>query len=175
MNFNAQQWLKTVKHTIHSDGSISVQGDVDLSNKNLTKIPFKFRKVSGGFYCAFNQLTSLNGCPSSVDGNFHCYNNQLTSLNGCPSSVDGYFFCFNNQLTSLSGCPSSVDGNFYCYNNKLTSLSGCPSSVDGNFNCAGNLKDFTELDIENAMRASRLKSRLSSQALNTFSDIIDEL
>jgi hypothetical protein len=112
MSFNKQQWLKTVKHSIHSDGSISVQGDVDLREQNLTKIPFKFRKVTGDFDCS------------------------------------------NNQLTSLNGCPASVSGDFYCY---------------------GNLKDFTKLDIENAMRASKIKSNLSSQTLDTFSDIIDEL
>jgi hypothetical protein len=154
MSFNKQKWLKTVKHTIHSDGSISVQGDVDLSSKNLTELPFKFRKVTG---------------------NFNCYNNQLTSLNGCPASVDGDFHCFNNQLTSLNGCPSSIGKDFYCNNNKLTSLNGCPASVGGSFNCYYNLKVFTKLDIENAMRASRIKRNLSSQALDTFSDIIDEL
>jgi hypothetical protein len=154
MSFNKQKWLKTVKHTIHSDGSISVQGDVNLYDKKLTELPFKFRKVTGNFDCSRNQLTSLNDCPASVDRNFYCSHNQLTSLNGGPSSVGG---------------------NFYCIHNKLTSLNGCPSSVGGSFNCYYNLKDFTKLDIENAMRASRTKNSLSSQALETFSDIIDEL
>jgi len=47
------------KYTINDDGSIDVDGEVDLSRKKLTKIPFKFRNVSGGFYCNNNQLTSL--------------------------------------------------------------------------------------------------------------------
>jgi hypothetical protein len=146
-------------YTINDDLTVDVDGDVDLSYKELTKIKVQFRNVGGYFYCIDNQLTSLEGapssvgtgfdcsnnqlislegCPSSVGGNFYCYNNQLTSLEGCPSSVGGHFYCSNNQLTSLEGCPSSVGGYFYCYNNKLTSLEGCPSSVGGDFSCSYN-------------------------------------
>ena len=96
-------------------------------------------KYEGGdFDCSRNQLTSLQGAPSSVGGNFYCSRNQLTSLQGAPSSVGGDFFCSNNQLTSLEGAPSSVGGSFHCYHNKLTSLEGAPSTVGGYFNCSYN-------------------------------------
>ena len=42
-------------YTINDDGSIDVDGDVNLSRKKLTKIPFKFRNVSGSFFCYNNQ------------------------------------------------------------------------------------------------------------------------
>ena len=67
-------------HSINDDMSISINGNVDLSDKNLKSIPIKFKEVTGYFYCINNQLTSLKGCPETVDGLFYCSNNQLTSL-----------------------------------------------------------------------------------------------
>jgi hypothetical protein len=119
------------------DGKVNVDGDVDFSDRGLTKLPLSFG-VTGNFYCGENQLTTLEGSPSNVGGNFYCDYNQLTSLEGCPSSVGGDFYCNNNQLTSLEGCSISVGGDFYCYTNKLTSLEGGPISVGGDFYCRDN-------------------------------------
>jgi len=104
-------------YTINDDGSIDVEGDVDLSRKKLTKIPFNFGKVSGNFYCCYNQLTTLKGSPNTVGGNFYCYYNQLTTLKGASNNVGGGFYCYNNKLTTLEGAPNTVGGNFHCYNN----------------------------------------------------------
>jgi len=126
------------KYTINDDGSIDVDGMVRLTNKYLTKIPFKFRNVSGSFWCNSNQLSSLKGAPNSVGGNFNCSDNQLTSLLGAPKTVGGSFYCSNNQLKSLEGAPNSVGGGFYCYNNQLKSLEGAPINVGGDFSCHDN-------------------------------------
>ena len=123
-------------YTINRDGSIDVDGDVNLSYMELTEIPLKFNKVRGCFYCYGNKLTSLEGSPERVGGNFSCYNNQLTSLIGSPKEVGGYFSCSNNnQLTSLEGSPKEVGGGFYCHNNQLTTLEGCPEIVGDSFDC----------------------------------------
>jgi len=125
-------------YTINSDGSIDVNGGVDLSRLKLSKLPLEFRNVSDYFYCNGNKLTSLEGAPQSVGGNFSCRNNQLTSLEGAPQSVGGNFDCGYNQLTSLEGAPLSVSGSFYCFDNHLTSLEGAPQSVGGTFYCDNN-------------------------------------
>ena len=57
-------------YTINPDGSIDVDGNVNLSYMGLTKIPIKFNKVSGYFDCSYNFITSLEGCPREVVGNF---------------------------------------------------------------------------------------------------------
>jgi len=119
-------------YTLNADGSYDVDGYVKLENLNLTKLPFKFGRVSGDFDCSNNKLTSLAGAPSSVGGYFNCSNNQLTSLVGAPKSVvGGGFYCNYNQLTNLEGAPSNVGGSFYCSDNKLTSLEGL-GKVKGN-------------------------------------------
>jgi hypothetical protein len=131
-------------YTINEDGSIDVDGDVDLYDKGLTDLPIKFGKVSGSFYCRNNQLTSLEGAPEKVVGNFDCKNNQLTSLEGSPRSVGGYFACSYNELRSLEGSPLEVGGDFSCHSNKLTSLEGSPREVGGDFYCNNN--KLTSLD-----------------------------
>jgi hypothetical protein len=126
-------------YTINSDGNVDVDGNVDLSDKGLSKLPLKFGKVSGHFYCYSNQLESLEGGPIEVGRDFNCCsNNYLTTLEGGPSKVGGGFDCRHNQLTTLEGCPSDVGGNFYCNGNKLTTLEGCPSEVGGSFDCSNN-------------------------------------
>ncbi|MCK9476325.1 MAG: hypothetical protein M0R46_10415 [Candidatus Muirbacterium halophilum] len=125
-------------YIINEDGSIDVDGNVNLYDEKLKVLPLKFRNVSGDFECGDNQLTSLDGSPQSVGGDFYCISNHLTSLEGGPQSVDGFFDCGYNQLTSLEGCPQSICGGFYCRGNKLTSLLGSPQRVGGDFECSDN-------------------------------------
>ena len=108
-------------YTINQDGSIDVDGNVDLSPKKLTKLPLKFRNVSGGFWCDNNQLTSLEGSPQSVGGGFSCHYNQLTSLEGCPKSVGGSFWCDNNKLKDVYGIKEGfrLGGRFNIGNNPV--------------------------------------------------------
>ena len=113
-------------------------GDFYCGGNNLTSLEGAPSSVGGEFSCSRNNLTSLEGAPSSVSGNFYCYDNNLTSLKGAPSSVGGEFSCSRNNLTSLEGAPSSVGGDFHCSDNKLTSLEGAPSSVGGKFYCYDN-------------------------------------
>jgi len=126
------------RYTINDDGSIDVDGDVDLYKMNLNKLPIKFNKVNGYFSCSWNVLTSLEGCPNITNSNFSCSYNNLTSLDGSPNKVGWNFDCSSNQLTSLEGCPMEVDVDFICYNNNLTSLEGCPLRVSGTLSCINN-------------------------------------
>ena len=124
-------------YSINEDGSIDVDGSVDLSNLKLSKIPIKFGRVSDHFYCYSNQLANLEGAPSYVGGDFYCGFNNLSSL-GAPNHVGGGFYCQYNQLASLEGAPSYVGGDFFCYNNQLASLEGAPSYVGGGFDFENN-------------------------------------
>jgi hypothetical protein len=95
--------------TLNSSGLVDVDGDVYLCNE-LSKLPLKFGRVTGHFYCYYNNLTSLEGCPTEVGLNFLCYNNKLTSLEGCPTEVGLNFYCRHNKLTSLKGAPEYIEG-----------------------------------------------------------------
>jgi hypothetical protein len=125
-------------YVVNEDGLVDVEGDVDISESGIKKIPLKFGKVSGNFNCNYNNLTNLEGAPSEVGGHFICHDNKLTSLEGCPIEVGGDFNCYDNKLTSLEGCPKEVGGNFICSQNNLISLEGAPSRVSGDFTCSFN-------------------------------------
>jgi hypothetical protein len=99
-------------YTINDDGSINVNGRVDLHNKGLTELPLTFNKVSGDFFCRFNQLTTLKGSPRWVGGSFYCNYNQLTSLEFSPDYVGGNFYCNGNDLTN-NYCIAEIMGNFF--------------------------------------------------------------
>jgi hypothetical protein len=128
-------------YTINPDGSIDVDGNIDISydlySEELTKLPLKFRNVIGDFECDRNQLTTLKGSPRSVGGNFDCSGNQLTSLEYGPESVSGNFDCMSNQLTSLEGLPE-IGGYINCRRNQITDFKGVSEFFEGYFYCEGN-------------------------------------
>ena len=114
-----KQWLDKVgiiNYTINEDGTVDVNGDVDLEGKKLKEIPVQFGFVDGSFYCGINQLTSLRGSPEKVGGGFYCNDNQLTSLEGSPETVSGSFYCSNNSVNFSESDVMNVcevDGNIY--------------------------------------------------------------
>ena len=99
-------------YTINSDGSIDVNGNVDLYDESLTELPLTFNKVTGHFSCSNNKLTSLKGCPRWIGGFFDCERNNLTSLEFSPDYVGCYFACNGNNLTD-NYCDSEISGDFY--------------------------------------------------------------
>ena len=142
-NFNNSELIKSLEnfdienYTINSDGTIDIDGDVDLSNIKLTKLPFKFGKVTGYFTCSNNQLISLEGCPREVDGYFSCANNNLVNLIGGPIEVGGSYYCQGNHLESLEGCAGDIGAYLECSVNKLEMLD-CSSVIDGDIYCGYN-------------------------------------
>ena len=117
-------------YTINPDGSIDVNGNVNLSTFNLTELPLTFNYVSGYFICSNNYLTSLKGSPRIIEHNFSCTNNNITSLIDGPDSVGGgFYYCNNNNLESLLGSPITNE-RFECFGNPLKSLDGYKGELD---------------------------------------------
>ena len=93
-------------YTINPDGSIDVDGSVDLNMLKLEEIPLQFNIVTENFYCNHNKLTTLKGSPKEVGGSFYCiYNEYLTSLKGAPKKVGDVFDCAYTSLTNLKYIP----------------------------------------------------------------------
>ena len=132
------------------DGTLDVFQNVNLSYKNLTKLPFKFGEIDGDFGCSFNKLKSLEGAPKIINGSFYCSNNKLTSLKGAPEIIYGSFWCEINNLKSLQDCTKIINGDFHCNNNNLKSLKYAPKIVNGDFFCGFNqLKSLEGLNLDN--------------------------
>lgn len=126
-------------YNINSDGTVDVDGSVEIFMHQGHELPIKFRYVSGNFCIRSTLITSLDGCPKEVGGNFVCFDNHnLESLVGCPEKVGGNFKCSSNSLTSLVGCPSVINGNFICRKNNISNMNGCPSVIRGDFDLLDN-------------------------------------
>ena len=112
------------EYTINTDGSIDVDGNVYISNLDLSKLPLKFNIVHGSFDCSYNNLTTLDGSPKVVGGFFSVSYNKLTSLEGSPKEVGIKLYCTGNPLTTLNGFNLPYDKLvYYLFNkNKLNIL-----------------------------------------------------
>lgn len=116
--YDIRKWLEHYKvknFTINDDLTVDVDGNVDLDQRHIAKIPFKFGKVNGHFACERNVLVSLEFAPMQAHG-MYCHKNKLKSLEFAPSQLE-YFDCSGNHLTSLEYAPKVKE--FYCYNNPL--------------------------------------------------------
>lgn len=87
-----------IRNYTWSNGLLDVNGGVDLSNRELEQIPYKFGKVIEKFNCSNNYLTSLKGSPKYLAGSFICSNNLLTSLEHSPAGKFDYFICRKNKI-----------------------------------------------------------------------------
>ena len=96
-------------YSINPDGSIDVDGNLTIVNRNLYTIPIKFNKVSGSFDCSWNNLISLENSPIEVGGDFICNFNRLKSLVGSPNKIGGYLSYIGYDLESLDGLSISYD------------------------------------------------------------------
>jgi hypothetical protein len=72
------------RYTISDIGLIDVVGDVDISERGLTEMPYKFNFVQGQFCCTWNNLISLKNAPDSGTNDFYYYDNSnLIKIGGC--------------------------------------------------------------------------------------------
>lgn len=120
-----------------------VNGDLDLSNMNLTKLPdLHTVHVRGNFYCDNNRLSSLDNSPATVGRSFFADHNNLTTLRGCTPVIPMLFSVYTNMLQTLEYSPISVGG-YICHSNLLSSVVGMPQNEMVCFDCRNNrLADF---------------------------------
>ena len=173
---------KIRNYAINSDGTIDVDDSVYLGEMKLQILPLKFGKVTGGFNCFSNALSTLEGAPHTVGGNFACGRNpELHSLVGGPSKVGGNYSCYDCTLTSLVGAPATIPGNFWCQNNALSSLVGIPETIGNLFDCENNrLKSTYTGDVDpviagNILLTDNILPQLFMFTMYTNDNIVEDL
>jgi len=105
-------------YTINQDGSIDVDGDVNIVDGRICVLPLIFNIVNGNFDCSNNYLTTLERSPKYVSGDFKCNANQLITLKGAPQYIGGDFVCSSNKIITLDYFPDNV-GDIYCARNPI--------------------------------------------------------
>lgn len=97
MSVEINSWTPTTNWT-YENGVVNVDGDVNFVEGYVGTIPVQFGKVTGGFYCNWNDLTSLRGCPYEVGTTFECWQNKLTSLEYIPKKIGEQIYCHPNKF-----------------------------------------------------------------------------
>ena len=90
--------------TINKDGSVDVDGEVDISSYELKEMPLKFNKVNRYFNCSKNQLTNLLRGPIIMyGGNYICDRNKLINVHGFPEHfAENFVFTDHNPVYEIT-------------------------------------------------------------------------
>lgn len=141
-------------YIINSDGSIDVNGSVNLRHENrrstiIERIPIKFNAVYGDFDVSYNNIKNLNNFPRFISGSLICRSNRLETLSGSVKYANS-IIASNNRISSLVGCPKvliklDVDHNL------LTNLVGCPEGIEVSVN-SNRLKSLRGLNNSKILR-----------------------
>jgi hypothetical protein len=122
-----EKYLKN--YTINPDDTIDVDGNVNLDGflGNMEKLPVKFGKVSGNFWCSNNKLTTLEGCPKYIGGDFNCNFNKLTTLKGIEKcEILGNFYCNGNNKNPPENyiyiLTAKIGGDIFTYNDAIDNI-----------------------------------------------------
>lgn len=129
----SQKWLKKFDKNAHintymfdDDGEeliIHASGNIDLSNNQIDKLPYKFGSIDGDFNISNCDIGSLSNAPYEVKGDFIVSNNPIKTLLNCPEYVGRNFDIQGcNQLTSFLCGPQEVVGNYLSTGNQYLKL-----------------------------------------------------
>jgi Leucine-rich repeat (LRR) protein len=118
-------------YTIHDDGTIDVDDDVDISSSGLEVLTVKFGVVHGEFNAGYNNLTSFIGFPTSVTRSLYCESNQIRHFKHCPSIIGGDFSMSENKINNFDDFPQMIGGDIYLNKNNFTKLDNMPEIAHG--------------------------------------------
>lgn len=117
------KYIRNDKWKLNENGRVDVQGNVIISNKNLSEIPVNFGYVTGDFSIYKNNLKNLRGCPVEVGGKFFCGLNPFETLEGCPKEIGGNFNAYGIPYSFIKDNIKYIPNVniYYDYNRKLFS------------------------------------------------------
>ncbi len=122
-DINAEDFLKMIdiEYTKNIFGNIVIEGDLDISNSNLRKLPDLSKVIiKGGFDCSHNKLTSLKGAPKEAYL-FLCTQNNLTDLSGV-SKMFNWIYSDLGSFHNYKDIPRNLLGVEPDKNNTIKSI-----------------------------------------------------
>ena len=97
---------------------------LDLSNKNLTKIPIIPNDVTE-LILSYNQITKIENLPKNLQ-TLHLYNNEITKIENLPDSLQKLYLS-GNQITKIENLPENLY-TLYLSNNQITKIENLPEN-----------------------------------------------
>ena len=104
LSINDRTFSKTkyMINEINNQIVVKAISSVNMENKNLTHIPFKFSKIIGHFNCCDNNLTSFKNFPDDIRGDCFLNNNKITNLKNMPKKIEGVLDLTSNPIENLN-------------------------------------------------------------------------
>ena len=143
-HFNISGSTKELK--INEDLTVEVHGGGvalnDAARRRLTRLPVRFRYVSGDFLAGFSNLNTLDGFPSTVGQHCSITDSEVASLEHAPTKV-GSFDASHTKITSLTGGPKYVEkvdeqkASYDVSYTPITTLHDIPKVIPGKLNLMG--------------------------------------
>lgn len=108
-----KNWLDNIgikNYHINDDLTVDVNGNVNLNDKNLNKIPIQFGIVKGCFFSVNNTLDSLKGLPKEIHGFLALKNTNITivDINNLPMYVSSFILIENKQNQPIKSEKGSI-------------------------------------------------------------------
>ena len=139
------------------NGNLIVDQNIDISGRNLVKIPFNVHTVNGHFDVRGNQVISTKDFPRIINGNLVASNCEIVSLENFPE-VSGRIFLDGNYIRNLSGISNAV--NFLSISrNPIETLVHAPiikNYSDSSFLCDSTKIDPVEIKIYRMCQAHKV-------------------
>ncbi|MDO8581575.1 MAG: hypothetical protein Q7S16_01775 [bacterium] len=117
--------------TIHTDGTLTVEGDLDLTHLPVTHLPKGLREVGGILGLGMTKIISIEGFPEKVGGDVDLTGVQIISLKGFPQTIGGNIFLADTRIKSLHGLPKKIEKDLHLSRTDIASLRGLPQNIGG--------------------------------------------
>lgn len=131
---------------INENNTVDVFKTVNLQDKYVVNLPFKFGIIHGDFRINNTWMTNLNNSPEVVMGEFLCGWNKITSLIGSPKKVVKGYNCEHTEITTLEGITQDIGGDLRCSNCKLINFIDLPKIPNNKIRLEYNEASLTSLD-----------------------------
>ncbi len=136
-DFQARSNLKKFDIIEKENGyGLYIEGDFDISMKNLKWIPFKIEEITGTLNVGNNQIDDLHFCPSVVGKNLILRQNPLKNLKNISDVVLQALSLTDSPIESIYYFPTVIKGSI--------NMIGCKKLLE---NQVLNLKERDLFDI----------------------------
>ena len=130
-----------IKFSRRADGMLEVADKIDLTGRNLGKLPDLVNVVVlGDFSAGGNDLKNIIGAPPFVGGTATFAGNVIKYLAEGPQYVGVDFVVSSNNLDNLHGSPLYIGRDYEARQNLLTTLADVQPELNGVLSLKGNFR-----------------------------------
>ena len=75
-----------------------IDGSLDLSGNNISKIENLPDKIEEGLYLSDNKISKIENLPDKIEGSLFLRNNKISKIENLPDKIEGHSYLDDNPL-----------------------------------------------------------------------------